>query len=370
MATRKNVVHSNVEESESNYGTESRAEGVGEDIISNINDFESANSSDSESTASLPPIVNLNQRPNLWSVYADIDKYQSISKIKMFLPQEFHCRSPYIAEFFLFCHEWQLVWDRKRSCPQLEPWSKDEVLSSSNFFMPSLFRELNKEAYFYHNHMLKMRTKILKECEPKDSTNVYLQEALWASISFRLINRFETFQELGGIPRKNEWNRFQSTLHKFYSNQEEFDEIHNVTLDSYISILNDLQAKNHLAALSNNLADAAWTSHIKACYKTLQCFTSDLEAWDVISDLLESGALYMSGREDGHVSPQAKAALTHIFGKSKTTYITLCDELKKIQRAVFRALGIEFQGCVGRDINFQGIEQLLSAYHKYLKWES
>jgi hypothetical protein len=312
--TKRNVVSNDVEERESDNVGESGIEETesdhvsesGEDFMSNANGYSNINSSDSESTASLPPIISLNQRPNLWSLYVDIDKYQSISKIKMFLPQEFHCRSPYIAEFFLFCHEWQLVWDRKRSCPQLESWSKDEVLSSTNFFMPSLFRELNKEAYFYHSHMLKMRTKILKECESTDNTSsVYLQEALWASLSFRLINRLETFQELGGIPRKNEWNKFQSTLHEFYSKREEFDDIHNITLDSYISILSELQAKNRLAALSNNLSEAAWSSHINACLKTVQCFTSDLEAWDVISDLLESGALYMSGR-DGHVGPEAK----------------------------------------------------------------
>lgn len=362
--TKRRSVHGHEEENETGDTNE-------DDGMAHSGDDNSSSASDSESVALLPPTIkSLNSRPNLWSLHENIDKFQSISKIKMVLPQEFHCRSPYIAEFFLFCHEWQLVWDRMRSGSEQESWSKEDFFSSTKIFMPSLYRELNKDSFYYHRYMIEIRSRVLKECGSNgNACSIYLQEALWASISFRLINRLETFEKIGGIRRKDEWNNLRSILYDTYPNQEDFDAQHKITFDSYIKVLTELQTKNRLVALSNNLAETAWSSHFKVCFKTVECFTSDLKAWEVISDLFECGALYMSGR-DGHIGPEAKGTLTHIFGcTSQTRYTSLCDELKKIQKAVFRALGVDFVGCVGRDINFQGIERFLSLYHMYLRWE-
>lgn len=114
------------------------------------------------------------------------------------LPRDLQSKTEVISEFFLLCYERQLIWQRK--CAGLTELTKDIKLSKS--FYCNVYRELDRGTQYFRSNLIQCRNRVDGRYD--------LEEVLWDSICYRLINKIETFGRYTKIPSREEWGVSQS----------------------------------------------------------------------------------------------------------------------------------------------------------------
>ncbi|MDR7455642.1 MAG: putative DNA base hypermodification protein, partial [Armatimonadota bacterium] len=89
--------------------------------------------------------------------------------------------------FWAFVAERQRVWHRRHVENRPPPWTDDPILRSYRF--ANVYRELDRGTRYLHDVLV----PAFGAAAPPDK--------LWVSLVYRVVNRRETFERLGWLPR-------------------------------------------------------------------------------------------------------------------------------------------------------------------------
>ena len=308
----------------------------------------------------------------LWDIHA-IDKDSAIHQIKSILPTPLKNRAAYIGEFFLFCHERQMIWFKRKN-EESRPWTQDPILASKHF--TNLYRELDAGTVYFHRRIIESRKLAVEASKgnQKGFEYYYLMETLWASICYRLLCRVQTFEKLGGIPHAYEWEDFKKGLKKL---QKEGGAIFTGAFQvmgypRYVKTLDGLQENERIVLdkLAKRIQKLNSSGDLQGITKELQ----DIEnigpflAWQITCDLLESNVIPKCNEADAdwvELGPGAKHGLNYIFGKHGRDEVYLCRLMRDNQDAIFDMLKVKFERFDDRELSLKVLEHAICEFHKY-----
>ena len=135
------------------------------------------------------------KRPSLFEIH-NISP-SKVEAVRQSLPQNLQSSAELISEFFLLCYERQLIWHRKRAGLK-HPLTKDVKLSKS--FYCNVYRELDRGTQYFRSNLIRCRSRV-----GGGSSRYDLEEVLWDSLCYRLVNKIETFVRFTKIPNREEW---------------------------------------------------------------------------------------------------------------------------------------------------------------------
>ena len=336
----------------------------------------------------------------LWGLHVTdkssaIEKIQRIlsssSKLKLHLKNKSQSKSKSIATqlgaFFLFCHERQCIWiKRKRNMPR--PWTEDEILSKKHF--TNLYRELDAGTVYFRRAMIVKRAEVSEACKCRYSDDfeyAFTKEVLWASICYRILCRVEVFQELGGIPTREEWPKFFKKLerHKKKGNTIFTGAYQTMGLAPLEATMKKLSSEKVLIDdLAQIVLNAGENYDLQTCTDSIATlpYIGKFYAWQVTCDLMECGVLKDVQEADAlyvKLGPGAEGGLKCIFGdtnlnlKIKNEYdnkdayhVGLCILLRDWQEHIFDALGVKFERFDNRPMSLKVLEHALCEFYKYI----
>lgn len=311
---------------------------------------------------------------SLWNIHG-VDKKAVQCTIGRHLPPLLRKRATVVGHFFLFCHERQCIW-AKRKQGLSRPWTRDSIMKSKHF--TNIYREMDAGTVFFRRHIIRQTPHFKREAEHNDEKFEvhFAAEVLWASILYRIICRVETFNELGGIPTLGEWEVFSQKLMQYRNegNVMFTSAYQNMGYDRLIQTVESLKKNNASAIkdLAKNLIKAARVGDLKRCTNDIQRIhnVGNFLAWQVTCDLMECGVLKGIDEETSNfvkLGPGAKGGLKVIFGDkiSGQEQFDLCLLLREKQDSFFDCLGVKFQRFDGRAMSLKVLEHALCEFYKY-----
>lgn len=285
---------------------------------------------------------------------------QQIESVRNLIPRQHHDSAKLVSEFFLLCYERQLIWQRKRA--GLREHSQDAKMAKH--FYCNVYRELDRGTQYFRANLIHHRSHANGKFD--------LEEVLWDSLCYRLVNKIETFEKFGGIPRRDEFKQFVSDtfLPMWESDMVVFTSAHqNMGKDRYLATMKSLYREdgNLIKKLASKISSA---KDLQTCYNVLLQVDNvgKFFAWQVLCDLLEAKVIPFTENEWVKLGPGAIGGLKAIFGKSivKTVeLVQLTMLLHEIKDQVYRALELTFPKFIGREITVKNIEHALCEFCKY-----
>ena len=217
------------------------------------------------------------------------------SKTQQSLSRIIHDSVIRICELFLFCHERQQIWYKRKCNMPRSLWTRDELLSTKHF--TNIYRELDRGTIYFQRHIMKLKKEYF-DVDSRDSTTSIQQkmslelEVLWAAICYRLLNRIETFEKVGGIPKIHQWNMFETKLLDLRKNSSLFTGAHqSIGFRRYLETLHSLQVENCslLCEIMGKIKDSSSVGDLELCTKAIQSIINvgQFFAWQITCDLME-----------------------------------------------------------------------------------
>ena len=227
------------------------------------------------------------------------------------LPEENSGSSDAVASFLCFVCERQEIWSNKRK--HCEVLTTNHVLSSKWF--TNMYRELDRGTMYLRNHL--NQTDLKGFTIDKDNIDRNLvSKILFKSITYRLINKVETFMDFGGVPDIETFPEFFKFLQdKKKEGSVIFTAAHqNMGFDRLMRTFD--YVKKNIKSLSSKLVSAAHKRSLKMCQTVALTIPNigDFFAWQILRDLLECKVLgWNTDNQWACLGPGAKNGLRRIF---------------------------------------------------------
>jgi hypothetical protein len=209
-----------------------------------------------------------------------------------------------------------------------------------------------------------------------------LSEFIWHSVSYRLLNRLDTFKEFGGLPRREDlkhWLRFLSERmqggHKIFTGRHLNIGFHKYQTALQYAVDNDLD-------LTNLVRGSLYLSGVVKALETIPG-VGTFFGWQITCDLMEGNRLDRVTDADKwvHLGPGAWNALKLIFPEAKRSEsVGLAIELWKTQHLyTYEGDGTDGRGNVeGRyplvpppqapgPMSLKNVEHALCEYARYVR---
>ena len=128
--------------------------------------------------------------PQLWKIHDEQigNAKECVARVKHNIAIKYQCRAAVICDFFLFCHERQMIWKRRFGSSQAKrrPWTKDEIMRK--YFFCNIYRELDGGTLYFQQHI----NNIIPSNKKHNQKTI--EKVLWASLCYRLMNQEDTFK--------------------------------------------------------------------------------------------------------------------------------------------------------------------------------
>jgi len=267
-----------------------------------------------------------------------------------------------LDEFWYFINERHNAYYKRFVLKQPAPWTNDRILLHYKF--TNVYRELDRGTVYY-----------LREIKNIPNT---VEDRLFPTIAYRLLNRVETFEKIGYIPIFDTYNRhtLEFDLQKIKDKYEAvFTSAHSLPpapkggtkIDGYILMLDKLE-KKYL-----NLVDEL--NKCTSLEKVWETVTSvekvgPFYGYEIICDLILTKTIPFTEDDWVNPGPGCKQGIDVIFKKNqRETYVDAIKKLRSEQREHFKRLGLDFKGYKnpGYELSLRSIEHSLCEYMKYWK---
>ncbi|GAX22796.1 hypothetical protein FisN_24Lh077 [Fistulifera solaris] len=285
----------------------------------------------------------------------------------------------HILEFYLFAYERQRMWERKMQHPENFPYSLNERMSRHSFC--NIYRELDRGTIFLKASILELfyssddKQHDNPRCIPRPwSHKEWTKQVLWRSYMYRLVNRVETFENIGFAEPTDASLQAYSRRAQVYRDQAKsafFTGAHNVSgFEPYMKALN--LTLNNLDTIVDDFY-AASTSKDKLDVLRGMKLVGDFYAWQILCDMETCGCLKID-YNFCVLGPGAKEGLKLVFRTSKNSlevlkgvekHLQLARILTALQENAFQILGLEFPYFGGKRLALKEIEHTLCEYSKY-----
>jgi hypothetical protein len=215
-----------------------------------------------------------------------------------FIPGIFSAHvSLHILQFYLFAYERQRMWERKTQYPENFPYSLNERMSRHSFC--NVYRELDRGTIFLKASILELffsssdkQTDNPRRIPRSWSHKEWTKQVLWRSYMYRLVNRVETFENIGFAEPTDASLQAYSRRARVYRGQATsafFTGAHNVGgFEPYIMALNLTLKK--LDKIVDNFC-AAKKSKEKLDVLRGMKLVGDFFAWQILCDMETCGCL-------------------------------------------------------------------------------
>jgi len=193
-------------------------------------------------------------------------------------------------EFFLYCYTRQEMWARRAYAPDALV-TKGNLDCLEKYSWCNVYRQLDRGTQYFRQQVI-----VAFEEKQKWEEKEWLRRVLWMAICYRLVNRFETFKEIGGIPQPGRLQWFFSKMDEFRDRKPFFTRAHQTTnfqnLKKFLS-----KAKKHLDTVVKSIWDH---THDYTDVPVSEKIILELEklhgigsfySWQIFCDLEEAGCL-------------------------------------------------------------------------------
>lgn len=234
----------------------------------------------------------------LWSIQR-LCRQQFKSKIPGFKSRTLEV-SRNIAEFFLFVYERQSLWERRNSGHN-EPWTQNFILQQFSFC--NIYRELDRGTAFLHAHILKLFSVRSAGSSSAWTRREWLETVLWASYSYRLFNRIETFLRFD-FPKIERSHSFLAKCRKYKNScingPKLFSRAHQTTNLNTVDRYFKQVTANGAALLKSVVDELLGNPFLSDCCRTLRRLpgVATFYAWQILCDLKESRCFPSFGDDD------------------------------------------------------------------------
>jgi len=271
--------------------------------------------------------------------------------------------------FWYFVAERQRIWHRRFVEKTPPPWTEDKILRDYKF--TNVYRDLDRGTIWYVENIYKPLKKL--EVEEYDKVG----DILWLTVMYRLLNRVETFEEVGLLhewgwkERRKEWAHQLRELHK---HQSVFTNAH-LTLPTnkagkskitrYIEVLDKLH--KNLPEVVNHMNAATSLEEAFHVFKHDILCVGPFISYEICCDLMMVGVLPFTENDWVNPGPGCRRGLRLIFPKTDTTadFQSRIRFLQRNQEESFAENLLHFYKWNNRDLTLRSIEHSLCEFGKY-----
>jgi hypothetical protein len=283
--------------------------------------------------------------------------------------------------FWEFVAERQRIWYRRFVKRLPPPWTKDRLLKSYKF--TNVYRELDYGTIWYMKHVVPFAKKSVREMLTRDRKPFYDKRInlLWLTVMYRLVNRVETFEEVGFLPyfwwgsKCNEWRekleKRKRRGDQIFTNAHLTLPTHTVgqtKIDKYMEVLDDLHEVKLLPVFTAIQEAKGLEDVFKALLK-IKCVGRFI-AYEVCCDLILAKAIPFTENDWVNPGPGCMRGINLIWPRHHTReeYQGDIRWLMKRQEAMFKGYDLKFHQ-YNHPLTLRGIEHSLCEYQKYYKMQ-
>lgn len=268
------------------------------------------------------------------------------------------------AAFWTFVAERHWIWHRRVVQQVPPPWTRDAVLQTRRF--TNVYRELDRQSRWLITHIAQ-------------GTRSAPEKKLYATVVFRLFNRYETFTTLKwGVPWPDRWVGRAVAA----TRESALRQLHAAGVNPFTSAYVVFSGKGvEPDRIRYYLRVWAWWDReyrrvweritvapsLKAVHRVLQEIPGigPFLAYELCCDLMYGKVIPFSEEDWVHVGPGARLGLRLLFPSATTRqYPAKIQELRDEQ---VRRLPKDFPYYQGRRLTLRNIEHSLCEYAKYWK---
>jgi 5-hmdU DNA kinase-like protein len=284
--------------------------------------------------------------------------------------------------FWRFVTERQAIWHRRFVEKLSPPWTKDPILRDYKF--TNVYRELDYGTIWYMKNVrkaakLSLSTKLgsghIKLPKLQRKMNL-----LWMTVLYRLVNRVETFEEVGLLPYFQWDSGWRKWKEKFEKRQRRGDQIftnahltlptHKVgqsKLEKYMEVLSDFRI--HLLDLVLEIDNANTLEEVFNTLKTIEC-VGPFISYEICCDLMLANAIRFTENDWVNPGPGCKRGINLIWPRVHTVeeYQKKIEWLTFNQQHLFKKYHLTFYE-YGHPLTLRGIEHSLCEFQKYYKMQ-
>jgi len=280
-------------------------------------------------------------------------------------------RADHLKLFWTFVCERQTIWHRRFVLKQPPPWTKDPILRDYKF--TNVYRELDHGTIWYRKNVIPLsQTSHLTKYNKK-------LDLLWLTTMYRLVNRVETFEEVGfihvwewGEPEEEKWFRKLEARQKrgecIFTNAHltlPSHELGSTKLDKYMEVLSDLNKK--LLNLNDKVFEARDLETVFNSLQVVKCVGRFI-AYEICCDLMLAKAIPFTENDWVNPGPGCKRGINLIWPKSHHVeeYQNDIRWLQSHQEECFERYHLTFHQ-YHHPLTLRGIEHSLCEFQKYFK---
>lgn len=285
----------------------------------------------------------------------------------------------HLDEFYTFMFERHSIWVRRFLKKEPPPWTKDPILQHYKF--ENIYRQLDRGTIWYNEHIAVEYHDVEKVVHRDDDLDNAKMNLLWRTIVYRLLNRVETFEAVGGVPSCTEYDpvKFGNSLRELKKAGKPVftsahltlptHEIGSSKIDKYIEVLNYT-----ISNIEDLFLAVKYAPTLEAVYERLMIVPciGNFISYEVLTDLVMVGAIPFTHNDFVNPGPGCKVGISIIF--PDRSYVSFVDAIKKLcteQEQHFERLGLKFPYLVvgGKEkrLTLREIEHSLCCFAKIWK---
>lgn len=277
--------------------------------------------------------------------------------------------------FWTFVAERQAIWHRRFIEKLPPPWTKDPILRDYKF--TNVYRELDYGTIWYMKRVVPWSKKSLPPSQ-RNKLNKKIN-LIWMTVMYRLINRVETFEEVGLIQFlhwDSGWRKWKERFEKRERRDEcIFTNAHltlpthtpgQTKLEKYFEVLHDFH-ENKLYDVVEGIHQAESLEEVFNVLLKIDCVGRFI-GYEICCDLILCGAIPFTENDWVNPGPGCKHGINLIWPRARKTseYQGAIRWLTDNQKEHFRKYALDFKE-YKHPMTLRGIEHSLCEYQKYYK---
>lgn len=280
----------------------------------------------------------------------------------MMPPKDLEMSQEHLDEFWKFVFERHEIYHKRFVLKQPPPWTDNPWLRAYKF--TNVYREIDRGTIWLKNHVL-------------DKFAGDDRELLFQITVYRLLNRVETFESVGGVPTLKDYDRkkFRDALFVLRDAGERvFTSAHltcpthtagRAKIDEYLIAIDDMLTKFN--SIFDEIKAAPSLKEVFQALNRIHCVGAFI-AYEVCIDLMTSGVVPFDEDNWVNAGPGAKVGIDLIFPNRKlTSYEAAIHKLRWSQKDHFKRLGLDFHYLNGKELTLRNIEHSLCEFAKMTK---